>query len=491
MASEVTPDGHVVAPLNITAPAPDINLKGFFWDTVDEKIDGPPAALDGHNSHHQLLHAQAVDAPNGSHHVGGVPPPSGPAAPPPSTASLPKQLATQIGLEARHSGPLFPLEHFKGAYAGNGFNLIFRPRANGTNPNDPTKLPAEPRSNPDPDQVLELNLTTEQISFGGTLGNIPNRGLKDEPDINLNGLPYLQTVQDVTNQATGKGDNPVKTGIHFEPGVWLNVPSAKFQNGKASVVRMASIPHGTTINAQGFAPTRDPHTVTGGVPGPPTIDAVDTTPFSIGNPTARLNGVFGSMSEQPDEFFRIPSNLGKFGTGPEGSGRITTAIIKNPNLVLQNAIKGLDITETITFEVSTGPPASALNGGGTASISFLVGKQDPITSTAVDNPTAHAFAMSARYWIERVMYKVLLPEKVPPKTQLLLRPNLPAHSTAPTPVFSITTGPGGNPTKKEITVPGIQIQISQTVILNFAGLSWPHVSVSTLVPVDPQPFQLT
>ena len=483
MASEITPEGRVVAPLNITAPVPSINLKGFFWDTVDEKVNGPPSAVDGHDSHQQPLQAKVVNALDVTHPVGKVPPPSGPTASPNGTASLPKQLATQIGLDdAPPPGPLFPLEHFKGAYAGNGFNLIFRPRADG-----PDGLPIEPASGPN-DNILELNLTTEQLSFGAPIGDIPNRGLQAQPDIHLGGLPYLQTIQDVTFPATGKGDHPKKTSIHFEPGVWLNVPPASFQNGMASIVRMASIPHGTTINAQGFAPKRDPHTVTGGVSGPPAFDVIDTTPFPIGNPSNRLNGTFTSMNEENEMTFRIPQNLENFGT--KGSGKITTDIIKNPNLVLSHAIQGLNITETTTFEVSTGPPASALNGGGIANIAFLEGVQDPISSTTVTSPNAHAATMTAKYWVERVMYKVVVPEKLPPKTQLLLRPTMPPNSSAPTPVFSITTGPGGNPTRKEITVPGIQIQTSQNVILNFATLSWPHVSVSTLVPVDPQPFHM-
>jgi hypothetical protein len=33
-----------------------------------------------------------------------------------------------------------------------------------------------------------------------------------------------------------------------------------------------------------------------------------------------------------------------------------------------------------------------------------------------------------------------------------------------------------------IVVSSTQIQYSQTVFLNFAGLTWPHVSVATLVP---------
>ena len=131
-----------------------------------------------------------------------------------------------------------------------------------------------------------------------------------------------------------------------------------------------------------------------------------------------------------------------------------------------------------------------LNGGGTANIVFLEGKQDPITSTATNTPNAHVPFMKAKYWIERVLYKVVLPEELPPHASLTLNPTMPNES-APTPVFRITTGPLGNPTLKEIIIPSIRIQTSQLVLLNFAGITWPHVSVSTLVPTEPQPFQMT
>ena len=44
MASQLTEDGHVIPPLNITAPAPIINLRGFKWDTVDEEVQGRDTA---------------------------------------------------------------------------------------------------------------------------------------------------------------------------------------------------------------------------------------------------------------------------------------------------------------------------------------------------------------------------------------------------------------------------------------------------------------
>ncbi len=51
------------------------------------------------------------------------------------------------------------------------------------------------------------------------------------------------------------------------------------------------------------------------------------------------------------------------------------------------------------------------------------------------------------------------------------------------PKFSVTP-PFDLDKQREITVTFTQIQYSQTVLLNFAGLTWPHVSVNTLVPAD-------
>jgi hypothetical protein len=55
--------------------------------------------------------------------------------------------------------------------------------------------------------------------------------------------------------------------------------------------------------------------------------------------------------------------------------------------------------------------------------------------------------------------------------------------------FSVTSQ---KPTsgKTEIDVSYTQIQYTQTVLLNFNRLTWPHVSVATLVPNKPVPVQL-
>jgi hypothetical protein len=148
--------------------------------------------------------------------------------------------------------PLGVLETFKGTWTGTGFNTIFRPNSGGptstTFPNPVTPAPPTPPS----ENVLELNLTTESLTFQPSLGNVPNRGLEGQAAITLNGVPYQQAINDVTNPATGKGDG-IPSGIHFEPGLWMHIPATTTDpDVPESLVRMASIPHGTTINAQGY-----------------------------------------------------------------------------------------------------------------------------------------------------------------------------------------------------------------------------------------------
>lgn len=177
--------------------------------------------------------------------------------------------------------PLGVLSNFVGTFAGSGFNLIFRPNSGPphgttfTNPVSPLP-PIAPSEN-----VLELNLTSETLAFSNNLGSIPNRGLGGQSDIFLNGVPYVQSISDVSNPKTGKGDaNP--SPIHFEPGLWMHVPATSTDPVLGeSLVRMASIPHGTTINAQCLAPTTS-------IAGPPTIQLLTSGPFRLACQMARF-----------------------------------------------------------------------------------------------------------------------------------------------------------------------------------------------------------
>ena len=55
-------------------------------------------------------------------------------------------------------------------------------------------------------------------------------------------------------------------------------------------------------------------------------------------------------------------------------------------------------------------------------------------------------------------------------------------------VAAVPSLPGKKFAGGTIRVTATQIQYTQKVILNFAGLSWPHVSCATLVPADPVPI---
>ena len=357
--------------------------------------------------------------------------------------------------------PLGVLSKFTGTFAGSGFNMIFRPNsAPPTTTNFPHPVTPPPPTPPS-ENVLELNLTKETLSFSSSLGNVPNRGLESQNDIFLNGVPYVQAISDVTNLETGKGDGK-PTAIHFEPGLWMHIPASTTRPVLAnSLVRMASIPHGTTINAQSLEPTTS-------IKGPPNIAPVSITPFVIGSSPPHLI-LFASQTASNPDTPRIPQDLTKF----MAAGTITQDVLNDPNTVLRNAIAGQTITETVFFTVSTAPQPPEF-GGGTGNIAFLLG--DP-TST---NPNANSIKMIATFWIETVEHKIVIPPFKLGEEPL----KIPAPTTRVgqhVPVFHVEP-PREIPTPITITVTSTQIQYSQVVFLNFAGLTWPHVSVATLVP---------
>jgi len=360
--------------------------------------------------------------------------------------------------------PLGVLANFRGTFVGTGFNTIFRPNSAAptttTFANAVTPAPPTPPS----ENVLELNLTRETLSFSKPLGNVPNRGLEAQNDIFLNGVPYVQAIHDVTNPETGQAD-AAPTAIHFEPGLWMHVPpTATTPVLAASLVRMASIPHGTTINAQTLDPTSS-------IKGPPNIPTVSITPFVIGSSPPHLIS-FASQTATNADTPRIPQDLTKF----IAAGTITQPILNDPNTVLRDAIAGQVITNTIVFTVSSEPPPPEF-GGGTDNIAFLEG------DATLTNPNANAVRISATFWIETVQYKIEIPvwKKGEPALKIEVRPG---RAGEPAPVFHVEP-PHDVLAPITVTVSATQIQYSQTVFLNFAGLTWPHVSVATLVPREP------
>jgi hypothetical protein len=118
------------------------------------------------------------------------------------------------------------------------------------------------------------------------------------------------------------------------------------------------------------------------------------------------------------------TNHTQFRTAGAGLTGVTQAMVNNPNSILQAALAGQHITATTTLHVtSTDKPVP---GGGTANTAFLKG--------GAHGPNADAASVNATFWLETLQ-----------------------GQSAPT-----------------------QLQYAQTVLLNFAGLSWPHITVATL-----------
>jgi hypothetical protein len=352
---------------------------------------------------------------------------------------------------------LGPLAAFTGTFTGNGFNMIFRPESTAT----PTPL-SNPVPPPPPphDNILELNLTSETLSFSKSLGSVPNRG-EVQGDIFLNGVPYLQTISDITVPT-----QPI--GIHFEPGLWMIVPLTTDPAEGVTLVRMASIPHGTTIEAQGTATT---------ISGKPTIPTVDITPF----PTAGGAKIrFPSQTAASNNTLRIPQDLTAF----IAAGTITQPILDDPNTLLRNHIASQNITSTTTISISTSP-AAPLFGGGTDNIAFLLGNPGALTNPAPAGPNAQALSMNATFWIETVEHVISVPIFQPGHPPLTI-PAETGEAGQPVPKFLVNP-PIEITAPRQITVKSTQIQYSQEVFLNFNTLTWPHVSVATLVPSDPIP----
>ena len=250
---------------------------------------------------------------------------------------------------------LGPLAGLAGTWVGTGYNLI--------------AVPAQAAL-----FRLILNATNDHLTFTPIGGAVPNRG-SEQGDIFLHGLTYLQRVSDSKTNAA----------LHIEPGIWINVPGTHLPQNPNTIVRLATIPHGDSVLAQGLGST---------VQGAPVIPSVDPTPTG--------GGV-------------TPTYLEPYRTTPLPPG----FDIQNPNAALTNAIQGQTISSTVVLQVS-----STAVDSGILNIPFIT-------------VNAKATKLDATFWIETVEQ------------------------------------PGGTPF--------MQLQYSQTIILHFFGIDWPHVTVGTLI----------
>lgn len=367
-------------------------------------------------------------------------------------ASLPHQVTPTP------APPLGALAAFTGTFHGFGFNTIFRPQ----NTTTPTPLPTPV---PTSDNILELNLTEETLSFSAPLGAVPNRG-EVQGDINLNGVTYLQMINDVTTPGQS-------IGIHVEPGLWMAVPATTDPDEAATLMRMGSIPHGTTIQAQGTSTT---------FTGVPDIQPVSITPFTIPTPTQPGTPVtFPSQTAATAGTARIPQDLTTF----IKDGTITQEILTDPTTVLRNHIASQTINGGTVISISTNP-SLPLFGGGTSNMAFLLGNAAALSDPADVVQNAQAVAMQAIFWIETVEYTLQIPAGHAGGTITVTAEGGTGPDGPPVPDFLVTV-PTGVTAPRTITTTATQIQYVQQVFLNFNGLTWPHVTVASLVPAAPVP----
>jgi len=278
-------------------------------------------------------------------------------------------------------------------WAGKGFNLIWRPTPSGLN------------------LFLQLMFTDERLQFTDISGSgVANRGFK-QGDITLGAMAYLQEIKDSFDGSDQ----------HFEPGVWTHVPATTAPKEDPTVVRMGSIPHGTTINLQGTALAAK------GLDMNALIPAASITPFVIGKQDDGRTGLVDFDAAHLEKGSKDRTDLAHVAS-------LTQAQLDNPNLLLIAANKGLTF-ESIT-EVTVSSDSDLVSapdvGGGVDNIAFLKGQ-------GAANANADAPTVTATYWIQRARDA---------QGQAVL-----------------------------------QLQYTQRVLLNFNGLSWPHITVGTLRPV--------
>jgi hypothetical protein len=366
------------------------------------------------------------------------------------------------------------LAELAGRWHGTGFNLVARPDFD-----DQTNL------------FLELNLTSESTEFTPISSSIPNRGFA-QTDIELFGLTYLVHISDAT---TGGA-------LHIEPGIWVTQPPTSAPllsppEGDQLITRMANIPHGNSLVAQGIAaPFNGPPTLTpganpisGGNPAFSVFPSFNTTAIDLQGPGLLAPGVplgapifaagtSEAQSKPGGGFSQYNLAIAPSATNtrtPLGNlppilpPAITQQLLNDPVTLLQQTVQeqlaqgysfsgvALNIATAtdITFfnaPVINGSPLPTTTpvnlpqaGGGIGNIDFLLGP------SLGSNPPNNAFSVLfyATFWLEKL-----------------------THPTQP---------------------PLMQLQYAQMTMLNFparsvlfgappqpANFAWPHVQVATL-----------
>jgi len=185
---------------------------------------------------------------------------------------------------------------------------------------------------------------------------------------------------------------------------------------------------GLWVNVPSLTDPQEPAAVArlASIPHGTTILVQGITATAAGGPTFPAVSLTPFAIGQPTQTVDFPeqhlNQSTPFRTSGVGLTGITQAMLDNPNSVL--AGNPADVTTTTRLHVSSA--AGPIVGGGTSNMAFLVG--------ANAGPNADAVHVAATFWLQTLH-----------------------GDTEPT-----------------------RLQYSQIVLLNFAGLSWPHITVGTL-----------
>jgi|HubBroStandDraft_1064217.scaffolds.fasta_scaffold172744_2 hypothetical protein len=358
----------------------------------------------------------------------------------------PARFGADAATTALQLGPLAPLV---GSWQGTGFNAIWRP--------DNT----QPPQNSQIRRFLELNLTNDSIQFEAIPGVVPNRGVANQPDINLFGLHYLQRVSDADKPPFSTAGQ----ALHIEPGLFMSVPASMVNPDAApggpqvpaSIVRLASIPHGVSLLMQGPAPSPTPK------PGGPNIPPIFPIPeLPAFQPAAGSLGLGIQPTDIPPpggdgkEHIVPEVNVAADIVGSQSNGPYPSefqGFINDPNSILRGAIANQTILGTITIELSTAAVTNSIGNIPFLGLPNATQAQNPV------NPNAFVSSARATFWIEWVRIEGPHPGNRPP----------------------VLPGGGANPIQPFPGQPAfLQLQYSQLSILIFNGVLWPHINVGTL-----------
>lgn len=250
---------------------------------------------------------------------------------------------------------------------------------------------------------LLLNQYNETLKFSTVDKGVANRGLpgagETDGDQFVAAIGYEQTIEQIAaadSPDSGKAGAPGLT-IHHEPGLFLHMIN-KVTNG-LDIARLGTIPHGDSVLALGKSSENS---------GAPTIPDLNGLPIGVDHDLN--NPYLEPYKHFHDSLFE----------------KLFDPV--HPNLLLEEANKGVNIVKTTTLEVDT-----TTETGGIVNIPFVT-KQ------------ANAAEMKSTFWIQELAEK------------------------------------------DAKGIPKLRLQYSQVVLLDFFGrtdgapgvIRWPHVSINTL-----------